>query len=112
MESRSRAMNTFTRTILLCLATASIAAAAPPENKKLTPQRLAELISPDGVPKYAAYRVTISGLGHPFKIGGIAMPKPHRPQPEAPASIHFKAGNESVTLEHIRELRFPTEFDT
>lgn len=83
-------MNTTIRTVIACLAVISVAVAATPNNRKrLTPQRLAELIAPTDGPAPKTYKVAISAIG----------------------SFTLPAAKPEGVMQVGRELRFPTEFE-
>lgn len=95
-------MKITTQTTILCIAVASVAIAATPQTKRLTPQRIAELTAISDDPKPTRYTVAISGLD----IVGLV----NRLAPASSASITFSADKPEAGLEFIREFRFPTKF--
>lgn len=89
---------------------------AAPKSEKLTPQKLAELNSADNVPKYAVCGVAIDGMSLPQTITGDGLPNvkngKNPPAKKEPLSIHFKTDGNPATIELIRELRFPSAFES
>src|SRR5687767_6439047 len=93
----------------LVIAVACVAATSKPI-RRLTPQRIAELIGPKDAAKPDRYTVTVDGLrlpaSTPWSIAGRATKNDGRP-----LSVTFPAGKPEGVIKCIREMRFPTEFD-
>jgi hypothetical protein len=104
-------MNISTFTLLLGFAAATVAEAAAPKSKSLTPERLAVLTA--DAPKYKTCTVTIGGLTTTPASAetGIGFPQPQKRERTSPSSIRFKPNGRPNILELIREFRFPTDFD-
>jgi hypothetical protein len=103
-------MNLPVRSLIIVLTIACVAVAAnSPARKRLTLQRIAELTGPAEMQPAKYYSVEISALTIPSPIPGQTG-KPF-PVSDGPARIKLPVANPKGTLEFIRELRYPTEFD-
>jgi hypothetical protein len=105
---RDSSMNSSISSVLACLAAGTIASAIGPNtNRRLTPQRIAELTEPSTKAQARAISIEIADLQNPAPESGHARPGVNTTNSRIKLPMDGREG----IIEVIREFRFPTQFD-
>jgi hypothetical protein len=105
---RGTSMNSSISLVFACLAAGTIASAIGPNaNKRLTPQRIAELTAPSTKGQTRTISIAIADLGNPAPQSGQSRPRANTTD----SRIRLPMDGREGVIEVIREFRFPTQYD-